>query len=340
MKRIAVLLAIVLVGSLILGGVACGDGDSFEGENTVVLKLGHENTDASSTGMNALKFEEMVEERSDGTIQVEVYAQGSLIPAASAVEAISLGTLDIAAYNSYFWQKTVPAFGVTSLDGFWEGYDHINRVLSSDEYNDLIAPLIKDKTQAIHLGTLPGTVASMRFTNAHPIKSMTDSGLKYPIATGATATPMVQYAGYQTVSLPSEEHVTSFQTGLVEVITWGVTRCVSQKVYDWADYGLVSASQSLPCEWAISASAWGRLSEKQQNVILDVMPELYAWAAENQLDMEEDAIQTLQANMVEVNVVSVEESQAAWEVIKEYDSAKTIMEKAPDFVELVDSMRG
>lgn len=340
MRRLGILLTLAMVASLILGTFGCSNDEGSNGEETVTLKLGHENTDTSATGMNALKFKEMVEERSGGTILVEVYAQATLIPAANAVEALTLGTLDIAAYNSYYWQKTIPAFAVTSLDGFWEDYDHINRVLSSDEFNDYIAPLVEDKTQAKHLGTLPGTVASMRFTNAHPLRDLTDAkGLKYPIATGATITPMVKYAGYEVVTLPGEEHVTAFQTGLVQVITWGLSRCVGAKVYDWANYGLVSMGQSLPCEWAISANAWNKLSKKQQDTILDVMPDLYDWAAENQIEVEGAAIDSLKANMTEVNTVSKEEAAEAWGVIKEYDITKTIMEKSPELVELADSMR-
>lgn len=151
MKKTSALIALLLIAAMVLS--ACGQASSNAGaapaaaqpaaeqpaaapaetksEPTYVLKLGHEGKgDAHPYQYGSLKFAELVSEKTNGDVKIEVYGGGTLGTQKELVEMVYLGTLDFAeciqsvleSYDSRYGSIALP-FLYKDLDQYWAVFD-------------------------------------------------------------------------------------------------------------------------------------------------------------------------------------------------------------------------
>lgn len=94
MKRI---LAIILIMTLVFTMTACGGGESGEGSSgePVTFVVGTEAPQDSTTGQLLEGFKSRVEEKSEGTVKVQIEYSAVLGSESQMVEQVQLGTLDL-----------------------------------------------------------------------------------------------------------------------------------------------------------------------------------------------------------------------------------------------------
>ena len=100
------LVSLMLAGLLTLTLTACGgqksDSPATSGNGdaapsgTIVLKCGHVLADGSHFDFGVDKFAELVNEKSGGTLQVEVHTDGTLGQEREMMESLQIGNLDLA----------------------------------------------------------------------------------------------------------------------------------------------------------------------------------------------------------------------------------------------------
>lgn len=83
--------------------------------DTITFRFAHNNTEDSSIGQAALKFKELVEEKSSGTLIIEVYPNAQLGDEDTLLESIAVGMVDFAALSTGMMAKVVPDFQVFGL---------------------------------------------------------------------------------------------------------------------------------------------------------------------------------------------------------------------------------
>src|SRR5690625_3745108 len=138
------LLSMLLVAfSLLL--VACGGGDSTDtdeetntdadveqeasdDEEVRVLKFAHSNNEHHKYHMGFEEVKKMVEERSDGRYEVEIYPS-TLGVDRDLIEGLQMGTVDAAILNTAVITSIVPEIGVFDLPFLFHDRDHAYRVL-------------------------------------------------------------------------------------------------------------------------------------------------------------------------------------------------------------------
>lgn len=162
-KLIALLLALVMVFAL----AACGNTDTpasnspgtpntdtpstdalstsgkdygeYSAESPLELKLSHfAGSDTNQLAKLALKFEELVEEKTGGAVDVVIYGGGVLGNDRVSLESVIAGTLDMAVNNTPIISNYYDVFQVLDLPYLFEDYDHINTFLTSDVCADLM----------------------------------------------------------------------------------------------------------------------------------------------------------------------------------------------------------
>ncbi|GAA5166168.1 DctP family TRAP transporter solute-binding subunit [Ornithinimicrobium tianjinense] len=131
------LAALVAVASLTLagcGGARGGDsaGGSADGEETFTLKFSHVTTDTTPKGAAALWFEEELEKRTDGRIDVEVYSNSSLYGDKDEMQAIQQNSVQMLAPASAKFTTVAPALQVLDLPFLFDGPEDIPTVAAPD----------------------------------------------------------------------------------------------------------------------------------------------------------------------------------------------------------------
>ncbi|WP_274648680.1 TRAP transporter substrate-binding protein [Paenibacillus humicola] len=148
-KTIAISVMIVL---LFVSAVACGKSDGNKAAapdasgnqgsgKAVKLRLGHITGESDAWHKGALKFAELVKEKSNGTVEVEVYPSSTLGNDRDLIEGMQLGSVDfalVAGVLSNFYEP----FSILELPYLFRDQDHMEKVLYGDIGTKLKADLL------------------------------------------------------------------------------------------------------------------------------------------------------------------------------------------------------
>lgn len=105
--------------------------ESDSGE-TFELKLGHNVTVDSEVDKGAKKFKELVEEKTDGRVKVEVFPSAQLGSEIDMVENMGLGAIDIVIPGDGAFGSYIPKYQGLVLPFLFDNVDHMDRVYKSE----------------------------------------------------------------------------------------------------------------------------------------------------------------------------------------------------------------
>lgn len=115
------------------------DYGEYSAEHPLELKLSHfAGSDTNQLAKLALKFEELVEEKTGGAVDVVIYGGGVLGNDRVSLESVIAGTLEMAVNNTPIISNYYDVFQVLDLPYLFEDYDQINTFLASDVCADLM----------------------------------------------------------------------------------------------------------------------------------------------------------------------------------------------------------
>ena len=168
-------------------------------------------------GMAPERIADLVEEMSDGQMQITVYGAGEQVPAFGVFDAVSSGSHQMGHSGGYFWKGKVPAaqfftsvpFGLTADEiNAW-----VNRGGGLELWREIYEPFNIYPIPAGNTGT------QMFGWFNKEIKSLEDvKGLKMRIP--GIGGEVLKEAGGIPVTLPGGELFTALQTGVIDATEW------------------------------------------------------------------------------------------------------------------------
>ena len=150
-KFIAMPLALVMVLSL----VACGDkkddaagtdDSDKDSQDTITLKMHFVDPETAPFVQGGKKIAELVSEATDGRIQIEVLAGGSLGGERDTVELAMDNSLDIATCANSVLTNFIPEMGILDQAYLWKNADEAHAAVDGK-----LGDLIKEKAEALGL---------------------------------------------------------------------------------------------------------------------------------------------------------------------------------------------
>ncbi|MCC8189849.1 MAG: TRAP transporter substrate-binding protein DctP, partial [Planctomycetes bacterium] len=105
------------------------------------IKLGTTVNEQDSFQIAAVKFAELVEERTGGDFVVEIYPNGALGDERIMLEGMQMGILDMGIITSGPFVNFVPEFGVLDLPFIFADNAHAHAVLDGPLGQDILARL-------------------------------------------------------------------------------------------------------------------------------------------------------------------------------------------------------
>lgn len=120
------------VVSTCIATVAASVALSAAATDTYTLRMGHIYQATHFTGETATEFANLVNERTDGRLNIQVFPASQLGSEQDMVEALTIGTLDMTAPGSSILGEFQQQFYVVGAPFLWESQENIHKVLSSD----------------------------------------------------------------------------------------------------------------------------------------------------------------------------------------------------------------
>jgi len=232
MKKNLFLLVAIMTVILTLAGCGSNSAPAPAGTATpaataapaanVVLKAGHagillNGKHPYQQGLE--KFNELVKQKTNGRISIEIFGNGQLGNERDTIEGVSMGTVDVALITNSPITGFVPEYNVLDMPYLFENREQAHKVLDSDVGKELLKKL--EAKNIVGLSFMENGVRSI--TNSKlPIKTPADlAGIKIRVmetpvhiatfkALGANPTPMVWgevFTGLQQGTIDGQENM-------------------------------------------------------------------------------------------------------------------------------------
>lgn len=342
-KFFITLLFIILVGIL----AACGEtssGDEGEGSNnegngeTVSFRLATPDPDSSPITQAANEFAKVVEEKSEGSIEISVHPNGTLYggDASAAVKQLGEGSLDMLALSTSLYANFEPKFNAMSVPYLFDDTEQFISFLNSD----LAAGLLTDVQDELGIQGLGYWSREFRqITNSvRPITEPADlDGVKLRVPNNPLWVEFFEGAGTVTTPMDFSEVYNALQLGTIDGQENPLGVIVSANMPEVQEYLTISNHMAEAWIVGMNDDKFNNLTEEQQQILQEATIEIQEWKIDNDTQNAESIIEDVESQGMEVNEITPEQQEAFVEISQEaYPAFKELVRDDAFFEQILE----
>lgn len=297
MARIAASLALLLATAMGAGVALSGCGDDTLG-GPRVLRLGHA-LDTSHPVHKAMEqMARSVEEKSDGTLTIEIFPNAQLGDERESVEQVQFGGMDMTKCSAGVLESFVGEMAVFGLPYLFRDEAHYWAALEGEVGRDLLAAGEESGLKGL---CYYDAGARSFYTVNRPIRTPEDlRGLKIRVMQTNMAIEMVKLLGGSPTPMAWGELYTSLQQGVVDGAENNPPTLVSSGHYEVSKYFTLDEHTRLPDVLLIRKQTWERLSPEQQQILEEAARESSQYMRTLWGEAEVEALETAREAGVEI----------------------------------------
>lgn len=337
MKRFTVLVMVIfcVTGLLFAGGQQEG-GQQKEGDDEVekiVFRSGLNNPDGHPLVEAMKEFASILNEKSDGRMDIEFYPGGQLGDKKTHITSLQTGTLDIyMIMGGFLSDYGVDVLNVPMLPYIFDSVEHA-RAVHKSEIGDMILDSIQESgIRMVGIGMYQEASRNFFFTDRR-VTSIDDmEGLKIRAQAGSIYEKLLESFGCSVVPVAFSELYSALQTGVVDGAEQPYSGYYANNFHEVAPYYLLDGHETSPNYVIFSELTWNSLSEADQELIVESFDE--SVASFNKMSAEKD--QEIIAELKDAGVEILEPDnldnwkEAAIPLYKEF---------APDYGDLIERIQ-
>ena len=303
-KLIVMLLAIMMVAVPVFAGGASEGG----GSETINLVLSEVHAEGYPTTLADYEFARLVNERSNGRINIQVYSGGTLYgEETGSIEALQIGDLAFARVSASPVASYVPALNVIQLPYLYRDADHMWAVLNGEIGQQMLADIQTSGSGLVGLAYYDA--GARNFYTVKPVRSLEDmKGLKIRLQNNAMMVEMAELLGANGVTgIGPNDVYSAIQQGTIDGAENNWPTYESMGDYEAAPYFTLDAHTRVPEILLASEAIMNTLSEEDQQLIKECAKETQEYEIEQWNLREKSAEEKVTAAGVEVIELSAEE---------------------------------
>lgn len=300
MKKTIVVLMIVLLASVGLFASGAKEAPAGDAKGQFVIKMATPSNPEDNCVKAFYLFEKMVEERTDGRVDVQVFDSGQLGAHRDYIEQMQMGSLQAAEINTSVLSGFDPKFMVFDLPYLSKNVAHLQSVLDGG-LNEKLSKSLQETTGLKIIGWMIRSPRDV-YNSRNAITTVDDfKGMKIRVMESPIMTKTFQLLGAVPVPISATERYMALQTGVVDGAENAVGIIVSQKEYEVTDYVSLTAHNITPNIIAMDNNYFNKLPSDIQAVILQAGKEAGAYATKLDSDNEAATIEQLRGLGMKVN---------------------------------------
>lgn len=273
-------------------------------EASVQLRLAHGLTRDHPVHRGLERFAELVAERTDGRITVQLFPNGELGSETATLEQLQAGTLDLAKASAAPLGSFDPGFAVFSVPYAFRDRDHYWAVLDGAIGTELLEGLGERGLRG--LAYLDAGARSF-YSVERPILGPTDLvGKKVRVMQSETAMDMVSAFGGSPTPMAYAELYSSLQSGLVDAAENNPPSYFASRHYEVARHFTLNEHTRVPDVLLASRRTWNRLAPTDRDTLIAAAREASRYQRQLWAESSEGAIQQLVERGVQIHVVDAE----------------------------------
>jgi TRAP-type transport system periplasmic protein len=272
---------IIVLVLLLLGGPGLATGYTGEGQKSLVLKSGSEGPANELGTQSAVRFAELMKQRTNGKIQITHYSDSQLGKWQQMLESVKTGSLGIV---------YTPAGG--SEDFYMMLYPYVFR--DTDHAMKVLNGSIREEWSKKHMGKtgiyiFGGLNAGFQHCIFGKVAVRTPAdmkGMKFRVPQDRVFVETFAAIGARPTPIPLGELYLALRQGVADGAAGLLDVLINFNMYDVAKY-LVLTNHMFQPLWAhTNGELWQSLTPETQKVWMDTWKEVAAWAGKEVNDRE------------------------------------------------------
>ena len=290
--------------------VSAANANDFADMDPVTLRLAHVVNEQDGFHIAATKFEELVEERTDGKVTIEIFPNASLGDERTLLEGMQIGTVDMGVITNGPVANFVEEMAVFELPFLFPSPEAAYSVLDGPIGQELL-----DKLADVNLKGLAYAERGFRnLTNSErAVNSPEDlDGLRIRVMENPVYTDTFRELGANAIPMAWTEALTAMQQGTIDGQENPVNVIHSFKLDETQNYMTLSRHTYAPAIFVMGMPAWNQLPEAAQAVLEEAAQEAAEHERQVNADMEAEQLAALREAGMEINdTPNMEAFQAA-----------------------------
>ncbi|MFP4373043.1 MAG: TRAP transporter substrate-binding protein [Spirochaetaceae bacterium] len=261
MKRLVVLICVLLLAGAV--GVFASGQEEAE-EETYVFRLAETHAQDYPTTQGNYRFAELVEERTDGRITIEVYPDSQLGEESDVIEQVQFGGIDMTRVSISPVSAFVPELDAFQLPFLYQDPDHMWEVLLGEIGDEMFEEL--EESGFVGLTWYDGGARS--FYTTEKVETVEDlAGLNIRVQEAPLMMDMVELLGAVPTPMPFGEVYSGLQTGVIDGAENNWPSYYSTSHYEVAEYYLENRHTMVPEITIMNKDIFDELSAEDQEII-------------------------------------------------------------------------
>ena len=269
------------------------------------LKLAHEVAVESTQHLAATRFAELVEERTDGAIEIKVYSNSTLGPGQQALNLMRGGSIEIIQSGSTTFNGLIGETAALEMPFVFESSEHAYRVLDGKVGQGLL-----DRLDPFGIKGLAFLENGWRevTNNRHPVGSADDiKGLKIRTTPNPYHIQAFELLGANPVPLAYAELYNALETGAVDAQEHPLPVLWAAKFYEVQNYLTLTNHAYSPLILAMNKPKFESLPAEYQTILVESAREV----ANYQRDLNAKQVAEIIAGVKEAGVEVIEQIDTA-----------------------------
>ncbi|WP_018404105.1 TRAP transporter substrate-binding protein [Marinobacter gelidimuriae] len=296
MKKLA-LNTLVLGLSLSLAATAFAS--EFTNMDPITLRLAHVVNEQDGFHIAAVKFQDLVAERTEGAVNIELYPNASLGDERTLLEGMQIGTVDMGVITNGPVANFVEEMAVFELPFLFPSPQAAYDVLDGPIGQELL-----DKLSEVNLKGLAYAERGFRnLTNSErPVNTPEDmKGLRIRVMENPVYVDTFRALGANAIPMAWTEALTAMQQGTIDGQENPANVIHSFKLYETQDYMTLSRHTYAPAIFVMGLPVWNKLPEAAQAVVVQAAQEAAEHERRVNAEMESQQLAELREAGMQIN---------------------------------------
>lgn len=263
-------------------------------QKQIVIYFSHVVAENTPKGLAAQKFAELVKEKTNSRVKVEVFPNGSLYSDEEEIDALLRGDVQMIAPSVSKVTQLLPEWQVLDLPFIFESYDDVERAFTGEVGKRLLAMLEKKEMKGLALW---GNGFKQMTSNRRLLIEPSDfSGLKFRVMPSEIIEKQFQLLGAKSIVVPFNHVYESLEKHAFDGQENTISNIYSKNFYQFQPYLTISNHGYLGYAVIVNQHFWEKLPKDIQQNIAEAMQETIAWNLNQSRKQNEAELEKMKQN--------------------------------------------
>ncbi len=258
-----------ITAALLLAGLSAS---TAWGQQT--MRLAHGLNDKHPVHLAMVKFAELAKQKSNGELDVKVFANGTLGQERETLEQVQNGVLEMTKASASPLETFAPEYKVFNLPFVFRNKDHYVKVLTGPVGDNIL----QSSRSRGFIGLAFYDSGSRSFYTKKPIQTPDDlKGMKIRVQQSPTTIKMIQALGAAPTPMAWGEVYPALQAGVVDGAENNITALTTGRHGEVIKFFSLTEHQMVPDVLVISVAKWDSLKKPLQDALRQAAQESFTY---------------------------------------------------------------